>query len=89
MTRIRKEPNRYWSKEDKYKIILKVIDDCRSTNDVAKEYDISQSILSKWVRRYIKDGINGLENKRNQEIRYVSIQIKKNLTNWKNFNIKI
>ena len=38
MARIRKEPNRYWSKEDKYKIVLKVIDDGRSTIDVAKEY---------------------------------------------------
>ena len=28
MARIRKEPNRYWSKEDKYKIVLNVIDDC-------------------------------------------------------------
>ena len=64
MSRIRKEPNRYWSKEEKYKIVLKVVKDFRSTVDVAKEYDISQSMLSKWVRRYLKDGIKGLENKK-------------------------
>ena len=51
MARIRKEPNRYWSKEVKYEIVLKVINDLRSTKDVAKEYDISQSILSNFSFR--------------------------------------
>ena len=30
MTRIRKEPNRYWSKEDKLKIINEVLINCKS-----------------------------------------------------------
>jgi len=80
MTRIRKEPNRYWSKEDKYKIVLKVIDDCRSTVDVAKEYDISQSMLSKWVRKYIKNGIDGLENKKKPGNPLVKYSRRKTLT---------
>ena len=29
MTRIRKEPNRYWSKEDKLKIINEVLINCK------------------------------------------------------------
>ena len=80
MSRIRKEPNRYWSKEEKYKIVLKVVNDFRSTVDVAKEYDISQSMLSKWVRRYLKDGIEGLENKKKPGNPLMKYSAKKNLT---------
>ena len=80
MSRIRKEPNRYWSKEEKYKIVLKVVNDFRSTVDVAKEYDISQSMLSKWVRRYLKDGIEGLENQNEPGNPLMKYSVKKNLT---------
>ena len=45
MTRIRKEPNRYWSKEDKVKIINEVLLNCKSTEQVAKKYDISGGML--------------------------------------------
>lgn len=34
MTRIRKEPNRYWSKEDKVKIINEVLLNCKSTEPI-------------------------------------------------------
>ena len=40
MTRIRKEPNRYWSKEDKIKIINEVLLNCKSTEQVAKELSL-------------------------------------------------
>ena len=79
MVRIRKESNRYWSNEDKYKIVLKVIDDGRSTVDVAKEYDISQGMLSKWVRKYIKYGADSLENKKKPGNPLCKYQNRKNL----------
>lgn len=49
MTRIRKEPNRYWSKEDKLKIINKVLINYKSSYEVTKDYDISSGML-KYVR---------------------------------------
>ena len=45
MARIRKEPNRYWSKEEKLKIINEVLLNFKSTEQVAKEYDISGGML--------------------------------------------
>ena len=54
MTRIRKEPNRYWSKEDKEKIINEVLLNCKSTEQVAKEYDISGGMLRGWIIKYNK-----------------------------------
>ena len=64
MTRIRKEPNRYWSKEDKVKIINEVLLNCKSTEQVAKEYDISGGMLRGWIIKYNKEGLDALENKK-------------------------
>ena len=64
MTRIRKEPNRYWSKENQLKIINEVLLNCKSTEQVAKEYDISGGMLRGWIIKYNKDGLNALENKK-------------------------
>ena len=54
MPRIRKGPNRYWSKYDKLKIINEVLVNCRSSYEVAKEYDISSGMLRGWIIKYNK-----------------------------------
>lgn len=51
MPRIRKEPNRYWSKEEKLRIVKRVVDDCLSTQQVAKEENISGGMLRNWVKK--------------------------------------
>ncbi len=62
MTRIRKEPNRYWSKEDKLKIINEVLDG-KSSYEIAKKYDISSGMLRRWVTKYREYGEETLINK--------------------------
>ena len=64
MTRIRKEPNRYWSKEEKLRIINRVLFDGLSTHQVAKEEDISAGMLRNWIKKYLQYGEEALENKR-------------------------
>ena len=64
MARIRKEPNRYWSKEEKLRIVKRVVDDCLSARQVAKEEDISSGMLRNWIKKYIEQGEESLENKR-------------------------
>ena len=64
MTRIRKEPNRYWSKEEKLRIINRVLVDGLSTPQVAKDEDISSGMLRNWIKKYIQHGEETLENKR-------------------------
>ena len=56
--------NNYHSKEDKLKIINEVLLNCKSTEQVAKEYDISGGMLRGWIIKYNKDGLNALENKK-------------------------
>ena len=64
MARIRKVPNRYWSKEDKLKIINEVLLDGKSSEEVSKEYDISGGMLRGWIIKYNKYGLEALENKK-------------------------
>ena len=63
MTRIRKEPNRYWSKKSKLKIIKEVLNG-RSSNEVAKKYDISGGMLRTWIIKYREYGEEALANKK-------------------------
>ena len=63
MTRIRKEPNRYWSKEDKLKLINEVLVG-KSSQEVARENDISGGLLRNWIIKYNNYGIESLENKK-------------------------
>ena len=64
MLRKRTEPNRYWSKEEKLRIINRVLVDGLSTYQVAKEENISSGMLRNWVKKYIQHGEEALENKR-------------------------
>lgn len=80
MGRIRTEPNRNWSKEEKKKIIDEVLLNGKSSWSVSKEYDISQGMIINWIRKFEKEGINGLENKRKPGNPMCKYSSKKNLT---------
>ena len=79
MTRIRKEPNRYWSKEEKLKMIKEVLNG-KSTQEVARENDISGGLLRNWIIKYNNYGIESLENKKKPGNPLSKYSNKKNLT---------
>ena len=56
--------NRYWSKEEKIRIIKRVLDDYESTHDVSKNENISNGMLNNWIKKYRDLGEEALENKR-------------------------
>ena len=64
MPRIRKEPNRNWSKKEKMRIINRVINDGMSSKKVAKEEDISDGMLRNWIKKYLNQGEDALINKK-------------------------
>lgn len=64
MPRIRKEPNRYWSKEEKLRIINRVLNDGLSTRQILNEENISNGMLNTWIKKYLQQGEESLENKR-------------------------
>lgn len=60
----RNKPNRYWSKEDKLKLVNEVIVDNKSISEVARENNLDKSQLRKWIEKYYEHGVDGLENQR-------------------------
>lgn len=80
MPRIRKEPNRYWSKQEKLRIINLVLNDGLSTEQVAKNEDISGGMLRGWIKKYLHQGETALENKRKPGNPLVKYSRKKELT---------
>jgi len=79
MTRIRKEPNRYWSKDDKLKLINEVLNG-KSSQEVARENDISGDMLRGWIIKFNKAGEQALENKKKPGNPLCKYSRKKNLT---------
>ena len=80
MGRTKGGKNRYWSSEDKYKIIKPIINFEKSSAQVTRETGISNGLLSSWVKKYNKDGIKGLENKKKPGNPLSKYSNKKNLT---------
>ena len=54
--------NRYWSKEEKLRIVKRVIEDLVSTQQVSKEENISNGMLNGWIKKYLELGEKGLES---------------------------
>ena len=54
-------PHRKISKEEKLKIIRLHLDDHESIRQLEKEYDISHSLISAWVKKYLEEGEEVLE----------------------------
>ena len=79
MTRIRKEPNRYWSKENKLKIVKEVLNG-KSSYEIARKYDISSGMLRTWVTKYRDYGEEALINKKKPGNPLVKYSMRKSLT---------
>lgn len=64
MARPKGGSNRSWSKDEKLKYVLMVLNDEMSSRDIEKEYGIYHSMITNWVQIYCEMGEDGLENKR-------------------------
>ena len=56
--------NKYWSKEEKIKLVKRVVEDNDSSHQVAKEVNIDDGMLRRWVRAYLQHGETALENQK-------------------------
>lgn len=56
--------NNMWSKEQKYKIILPIINGEMSSVQRAKDLMLASGMIRNWVIAYNKGGIDALKNKR-------------------------
>ena len=56
--------NKYWSKEAKYEYVKLVLSGEVSATQLARDNNISDGMISTWVKKYEEGGIEALENKR-------------------------
>ena len=71
------------SPEEKEQIVLKYLNGNMSISALAREVVINDRVLGAWIRKYEKDGIEGLESKTGKcgsGNPYAALQTKKNLT---------
>ena len=64
MSRPKGGKNREWSKEEKYAIIIPIINGEKSSYDLERELGISGGMIRGWVKKFHNEGIEALENKR-------------------------
>ena len=56
---------KHWSKEEKLRIVKKIVNDGKSSYQVAREEKIlSTGMIRNWVKLYVEQGENALENKK-------------------------
>ena len=56
--------NKSWTAQQKYEIILPIINGQKSGTQVTRETGIANGMIGNWVVKYTKYGLEGLENKR-------------------------
>ena len=56
-------PHRKWTKEEKLKIVKLHLEERKSTGQIEREYSVNNSLVSAWVKKYLEEGEQGLENK--------------------------
>ena len=70
-------PHRRFSKEEKMKYVRLHLEDHLSVRQIEKEYGISNSLVARWVKRYLQDGENALEPRNGNP--YAALHRSKNL----------
>src|SRR5574344_2020852 len=72
--------NRYWSKEEKLRIVLRVINHENSLNIISKKEHINSGQLYSWVKKYLEKGEAGLINAKKPGSPYKGLDKKKQLS---------
>ena len=73
--------NKYWSAEEKYKVIKPILNYELTSGEVTRRTGISNGLLSVWVQKYKRNGMVGLENKRKPGNPLAKIYAKKKFKN--------
>ena len=64
MSRPKGGTNRYWTKEEKLRIINRILIDGISAKQIGREENISDGMICTWIKKYIEQGESALENKK-------------------------
>ena len=72
--------NKYWSKEEKLKLVKEHVEQHVSTFEITNREKISNGMYNNWLKKYLEFGEKGLENKKKPGNPLMKYSAKKNLT---------
>ena len=72
--------NKKHTKEEKIKIVFDCINNGISSHEASKKYGINYQQIGKWVKQYIENGEDSLENKKKTGYITASLYTSKSLT---------
>lgn len=73
------KPNKYWTKEEKLRIVKRVVNQENSLSIISKEENINPGQTYSWVKRYLELGEEGLVNAKKPGNLYKGLNLKKEL----------
>ena len=72
--------NKYWSKEEKLKLVKEHVEQHVSTLEITNRETISNGMYNNWLKKYLELGEKGLETKKKPGNPLMKYSAKKNLT---------
>ena len=81
--------NKYWTAEEKFKIIKPILDFEISSSQVTKSTGISNGMISNWIKAYKKNGYDGLQPKKKPGNPLSSLMNRKNLSETEKLELEI
>ena len=81
--------NKYWTAEEKYKIIEPALNFEKSTWDITRETGLSNGMINNWIIKYRENGMKGLEPKKKPGNPLAKYSSKKNLSETEKLEFEI
>ena len=72
--------NRIWTKEEKLRIVRRYLDEGIGQMPLAKQEGISNSLINTWIKKYLSEGEDGLQNKRKTGNPFAALSTSKSLS---------
>lgn len=72
--------NRYWSKDEKLRIVKRYLEEGISSRKLSVEENIDDSMIRRWVRKYLSEGESGLDQSSKKGNRFSALWVSKSLT---------
>ena len=71
---------RKWSKEEKLRLVRLHLDENKSLMQIERENSVSSGLVSSWVKKYLKEGAQGLEPKARPGNKFAALHRSKELS---------
>lgn len=72
--------NRKWSREDRSKVVSLYFNEHLSMSQISEEEMIPRGTVKRWIYRFLKDGEEGLINKKKTGNQFAALHSSKSLT---------